>query len=151
MSRNNYWTLIHKKYAIMRLGQYVSYALVLKELKDPLIGKRYGFTPLPPEYNYVSFWGRLQNEKVQNKISKAKDKYRRMLEKTLPITNDQIKFEELQKIIDDPNSTDKDKMHAIELTHKIQQTKNWQDSAKASNITVQMIENIIASEDVKDE
>ncbi len=145
MSNKGCWELKHKQYAIERLGQMSSTQKVLDELKDKAIGQRFGFTPLPEDYHYTSLWDKMKTDKNKAKIQKARDEYREMLRTTLPITDDIVLLEYLQNIIDDSKALDKDRMRAIELSHKIRETKRWQSAVgKSGNVTVQVISNVMA-------
>lgn len=145
MNNKGVWTAKHKAYAIERRGQMASYQKVLDELKDVAIGQLFNFTPLPKDVRYMLMWEKLQNPKVKKKIQEARDEYKEMLRKTLSITDDEKLFELLQKIVDDPTSINKDVMRAIELSHKIRETKRWQDAHRESGgeITKQMIKNLM--------
>ncbi|KKK64788.1 hypothetical protein LCGC14_2980680 [marine sediment metagenome] len=145
MSNKGCWKPKHKAYAIERLGLVSSYQQVLNELKDVDIGKTFGFTPLPKDYHYTSFWDKMKTDKVQAKIQKLRDEYTIMLKAHLPITDDHKSLEYLQNVVDNPNALPKDIMRAVELSHKIRETKRWQSAVgKSGNVTVQVIANIMA-------
>ncbi|KKK56601.1 hypothetical protein LCGC14_3062870, partial [marine sediment metagenome] len=67
-----------------------------------------------------------------------------------PLTDDYKLLEYLQNIVDDPTSPNKDVMRAIELYHKIRETKRWQSAVgKSGNVTVQVIANIMAGMEIE--
>lgn len=139
----------HKAYIISQLGQLVRLTNAVKNLADPEIAAANGFVPII--ITVPAVWKKLRSEKTQELITRLRDDYLKSLRTTLPITADEYKMQVCQDVIDN-SKDDQQRLKALELVHKIQQTKSWQDALAKSGgnqlvITPQLLKNIITETD----